>query len=58
MQTAKLTVDSKDAKHYPIWLSSEKYKKLLCIMSHPEYKIWYKDVEITNEELLQILKTK
>lgn len=45
----------KDAKHYPIWLSSEQYKKLLCIMIHPEYKIWYKDEEITSEQLLSIL---
>lgn len=44
-----------DAKHYPIWLSNEEYKKLLCIMIHPEFKIWYKDEEITSEQLLEIL---
>jgi hypothetical protein len=55
MQTAELTTNIKDAKHYPIWLSTKEYKKLLCIMSHPEYKIWYKDEEITSEQLLEIL---
>lgn len=44
-----------DAKHYPIWLSNEEHKKLLCIMIHPEFKIWYKDEEITTEQLLEIL---
>ena len=55
MQIAELTTNLKDAKHYPIWLSTKEYKKLLCIMSHPEYKIWYKDEEITSEQLLEIL---
>lgn len=40
---------------YPIWIRSEKYKKLLCIMTVPEYKIWYKDQEVTVEELIEIL---
>lgn len=44
-----------DAKHYAIWLTSKEYKKLLCIMIHPEFKIWYKDEEITTEQLLEIL---
>lgn len=40
---------------YPIWISSEIYKKLLCIQTKPELNIWYKDEEITQEQLIEIL---
>ena len=40
---------------YPIWISSEKYKKLLCIQTKPKLNIWYKDEEINYEELIEIL---
>lgn len=40
---------------YPIWISSETYKKLLCIQTKPELNIWYKDEEVSYEELIKIL---
>lgn len=46
---------SNDTNFYPIHISSPEYKKLLAIMTQPEYKIWYKDEEVTQEELIEIL---
>ena len=46
---------SNESNFYPILISSPEYKKLLAIMTRPEYKIWYKDEEITEEQLIEIL---
>lgn len=45
----------KEYKFYQIHISSPEYKKLLVIMTKPEYKIWYKDKEVTQEQLIEIL---
>ena len=46
---------SNESNFYPILISSPEYKKLLAVMTRPEYKIWYKDEEITQEQLIEIL---
>jgi len=44
-----------DSKFYLIWFSSVKYKKLLAIQTEPESHVWFKDKEISYEELINIL---
>tara|TARA_R110002012_G_scaffold274272_1_gene460485 strand:- start:45 stop:197 length:153 start_codon:yes stop_codon:yes gene_type:complete len=39
----------------PIYISTNKYKKLFVVQSKPEHKIWFKDKEITAEQLAEIL---
>ena len=54
-QQLQIDTSNKEPKFYPIHISSPEYKKLLTIMTQPEYKIWYKDEEITQEQLIEIL---
>lgn len=55
MEQSQIDPINKEPKFYPIYISSPEYKKLLCVMTQPEYKIWYKDEEITQEQLIEIL---
>ena len=43
--------------YYPITLSSKAYDKLLAIQTKPDTKYWFKDKEVSIEELINILET-
>lgn len=43
---------------FPVVLQSEKYKKLIAVQSHPETKYFFKDKEVSLEELTEILEGK
>jgi hypothetical protein len=42
--------------YYPIVISDGGFKKLLAIQTGPIVKYWFKDKEVTIEELIEILK--
>ena len=41
--------------YYPLWIQSEEFKRLLVIQSNPEVKYWFKNKEVTFEQLKEIL---
>lgn len=41
---------------YPIYITSEKYEKLLVIQSIPCEKYWFKNKEVTMYELIEIIE--
>ena len=56
MKTNKFIKKAVNPCYYAIYYSNEKYKKLLAIQESPEIKYWFKDKEITNEQLFDILE--
>ena len=49
--------ESTITSYYPITLSSKAYDKLLAIQTKPDTKYWFKDKEVSIEELINILET-
>lgn len=45
-----------DGKEYPVYLQGKLYKKLLVIQTKPEVRCWYKDREVSIEELTSLLE--
>jgi len=43
--------------YYPLWIQSEEFKRLLVIQSNPEVKYWFKNKEVTFEQLKDILES-
>jgi len=43
--------------YYPLWIQSDEFKRLLVIQSTPEVKYWFKNKEVTFEQLKDILES-
>lgn len=54
MENLKIKVN--DGNFYPVVIKDENFKKLLAIQTQPELKYWFKDKEVSFEELIEILK--
>jgi hypothetical protein len=54
MENLKIKVN--EGIFYPIIIQDENFKKLLAIQTQPEVKYWFKDREVSIEELIEILK--
>jgi len=48
--------DTNKMSTYPLWIRSEKFNKLLVIQNTPERKIFFKDKEITEAQLIKYLE--
>ena len=48
-------IEEGEVIHCPIYISTDEYKKMFVIQSKPKHEIWFKDKEITIEELAEIL---
>lgn len=55
MSNVAVNIDLENYKVYPISLTSDKYKHLLLIQSHPECRVIFQDMEIGIDELKKIL---
>jgi len=42
--------------YYPILFATKQYDKLLAVQTQPNTKFWFKDEEVTEVELIQILE--
>ena len=49
------SIDESKVIYCPIYISNNEYEKMFVIQSNPEHKMWFKDKEITVEELAEIL---
>ncbi len=47
--------DNKEGVYYPLYITSKEHEKLLVVQSSPISKIWFKDEEITVDELVEML---
>jgi hypothetical protein len=53
IETDGLTINT---KFYPIIFKDETYQKLFAIQTVPDFKIWFKDKEISSVEMVQLLQ--
>jgi len=45
-----------NTNYFPFLVRDETYQRLFAVQTVPEFKIWFKDKEITDIELVQILQ--
>ncbi len=51
----KIAIDESKSRFFPIVIQNQQYQKLFAVQTKPYVRYWFKDREVTQQQILDIL---